>query len=116
LGRVVGDTLGGLAVDWLLARTGNVKLAHRLVAIVGLLGCVGCIVPAALVDNAYTGVGGVTAAFFFLECAIGPYWAVAMHIGGKYSGTVSAAMNMAGNIGGALSPILFGVLVHYGSW
>jgi dipeptide/tripeptide permease len=25
-------------------------------------------------------------------------------------------MNMAGNIGGALSPIVFGVLVHYGSW
>jgi len=25
-------------------------------------------------------------------------------------------MNMAGNIGGALSPIVFGILVHYGSW
>jgi MFS family permease len=25
-------------------------------------------------------------------------------------------MNMAGNIGGALSPIVFGVLVQYGSW
>ena len=39
-----------------------------------------------------------------------------MHIGGKYSGTVSAAMNMAGNVGGALSPIVFGILVRYGSW
>jgi ACS family glucarate transporter-like MFS transporter len=39
-----------------------------------------------------------------------------MHIGGKYSGTVSATMNMAGNIGGALSPIVFGILVRYGSW
>jgi MFS family permease len=113
---VVGDTTGGLAVDWLMARTGSVKLAHRAVAIVGLLGCVACIVPAALVDSAYTAVGCLTASFFFLECAIAPYWAVAMHIGGKYSGTVSAAMNMAGNIGGALSPIVFGILVHYGSW
>jgi MFS family permease len=25
-------------------------------------------------------------------------------------------MNMAGNIGGALSPIVFGVLVQFGSW
>jgi MFS family permease len=25
-------------------------------------------------------------------------------------------MNMAGNIGGALSPIVFGILIHYGSW
>jgi len=23
---------------------------------------------------------------------------------------------MAGNIGGAISPIVFGILVHYGSW
>jgi sugar phosphate permease len=39
-----------------------------------------------------------------------------MHVGGQYSGTVSGMMNMAGNIGGALSPIVFGVLVQYGSW
>ncbi len=113
---VVGDTAGGLVTDWLLVKTGSVKLARRLVAIVGLLGCVACIVPAALVDDAYTAVYCLTAAFFFLECAIAPAWAVAMHIGGKYSGTVSAVMNMAGNIGGALSPIVFGILVQYGSW
>ncbi len=113
---VVGDTTGGLAVDWLVATTGSVKLAYRLVAVVGLLGCVACIVPAALVDSAYTAVGCLTGAFFFLECAIAPAWSTAMHIGGKYSGTVSAAMNMAGNIGGALSPIVFGILIHYGSW
>ena len=113
---VVGDTVGGVAVDWLLARTGSAKLAHRVVAVVGLLGCVACIVPAALVDSAYAAVAFLTASFFFLECAIGPAWSAAMHIGGKYSGTVSAAMNMAGNIGGAISPIVFGILVHYGSW
>ena len=113
---VVGDTLGGLAIDWLVARTGSIKLAYRVVAVVGLLGCVACIVPAALVDNAYAAVACLTGAFFFLECAIAPAWASAMQIGGKYSGTVSAAMNMAGNIGGALSPIVFGILVHYGSW
>jgi MFS family permease len=39
-----------------------------------------------------------------------------MDIGGEVSGTVSGMMNMAGNIGGALSPIVFGVLVQFGSW
>jgi MFS family permease len=53
---------------------------------------------------------------FFLECIIGPAWAVPMDVGGKYSGTVSGMMNMAGNIGGALSPLVFGFLVQYGSW
>ena len=39
-----------------------------------------------------------------------------MDIGGEHSGTVSGMMNMAGNIGGALSPLVFGVLVQFGSW
>jgi D-galactonate transporter len=113
---VVGDTVGGLATDWLLAKTGNIQLARRAVAIVGMLGCAVFIVPAALVDNAYTAVYCLTAAMFFLECTIGPSWAVPMDVAGEHSGTVSGMMNMAGNIGGALSPIVFGVLVQFGSW
>jgi len=113
---VIGDTVGGLATDWLLRKTGNTKLARRSVAIVGLLGCAVFIVPAALTENAYTAVYCLTGAMFFLECTIGPAWAVPMDAGGKYSGTVSGMMNMAGNIGGALSPMVFGFLAQYGNW
>jgi sugar phosphate permease len=113
---VVGDTVGGLATDWLLHKTGNTKLARRSVAIVGLLGCACFIVPAALTADAYTAVYCLSGAMFFLECTIGPSWAVPMDVGGECSGTVSGMMNMAGNIGGALSPIVFGVLVQFGSW
>jgi sugar phosphate permease len=113
---VVGDTVGGLATDWLLRKTGNTKFARRAVAITGMLGCVVFIVPAALTADAYTAVYCLTAAMFFLECTIGPSWAVPMDVGGKYSGTVSGMMNMAGNIGGALSPLVFGVLAQFGSW
>jgi sugar phosphate permease len=113
---VVGDTVGGLATDWLMARTGNIKFARRLVAIVGMLGCAAFIVPAAYAEDAYTAVYCLTGAMFFLECTIGPSWAVPMDMGGEHSGTVSGMMNMAGNIGGALSPIVFGFLVQFGSW
>ena len=116
LAGVVGDTVGGLSTDWLLKKTGSAKLARRSVAIVGLLGCCTFIVPAALTANAYTAVYCLTASMFFLECTIGPSWAVPMDTGGKYSGTVSGMMNMAGNFGGALSPLVFGFLVQYGNW
>jgi sugar phosphate permease len=92
---VVGDTVGGLTTDWLLAKTANIKFSRRVVAIT---------------------VYCLTASMFFLECTIGPSWAVPMDIGGEVSGTVSGMMNMAGNFGGALSPIVFGVLVQFGSW
>ena len=113
---VIGDTVGGLATDWLLKTTGNTKFARRSVAIVGMIGCCVFIVPAALTADAYTAVYCLTAAMFFLECTIGPSWAVPMDVGGKYSGTVSGMMNMAGNIGGALSPLVFGFLAQYGNW
>jgi len=113
---VIGDTVGGVATDLLMKKTGNIKFARRAVAIVGMLGCAVFIVPAALADDAYTAVYCLTAAMFFLECTIGPSWAVPMDVAGEHSGTVSGMMNMAGNIGGALSPIVFGVLVQFGSW
>jgi sugar phosphate permease len=113
---VIGDTVGGLATDWLLKKTGSTKFARRSVAIVGLLGCAVFIVPAALTENAYTAVYCLTGAMFFLECTIGPSWAVPMDAGGKYSGTVSGMMNMAGNFGGAMSPLVFGILAQYGNW
>jgi sugar phosphate permease len=113
---VIGDTVGGLATDWLLKISGNTRLARRVVAIAGLMGCAVFIVPAALTEDAATAVYCLTAAMFFLECTIGPSWAVPMDAGGKYSGTVSGIMNMAGNVGGALSPIVFGALVQVGSW
>ncbi len=113
---VVGDTLGGLATDWLLKVTGSARIGRRTVAIVGLLGCAACIVPAALTADAYVAVYCLTASMFFLEFTIGPSWSVPMDTGGKYSGTVSGMMNMAGNIGGALSPIVFGFLAQGGNW
>ncbi|MGA2942099.1 MAG: MFS transporter [Xanthobacteraceae bacterium] len=113
---VIGDTVGGVATDWLLKKTGSAKIGRRAVAIVGLLGCAICIVPAALTDNALVAVYGLTAAMFFLEFTIGPSWAVPMDTGGKYSGTVSGMMNMAGNFGAAISPIVFGVLAQVGNW
>ena len=113
---VLGDAVGGWLTDFLLVKTGNVKFARRSVAIMGMLGCGSFILPAAFTANPYTAVYCLAAAMFFLETIIGPSWAVPMDIGAEYSGTVSGMMNMGGQIGGALSPTVFGILVARGSW
>ena len=41
-------------------------------------------------------------------------WAAAMDIGGKYSGTLSGAMNSWGNLGGAVAPTVIGITGSYG--
>jgi len=48
---------------------------------------------------------------------VAPAWAVATEIGGLNAGVVSGAMNMFGNLGGALSPVVVGIFVERsGSW
>ena len=113
---VIGDTVGGWATDFLLVKTGNTKFSRRVVAIIGMLGCCTCIVPAAITTDPYIAVYCLTGAMFFLECIIGPSWAVPMDVGGECSGTVSGMMNMAGQTGGAISPLVFGILATYVSW
>jgi ACS family glucarate transporter-like MFS transporter len=39
-------------------------------------------------------------------------WAASVDLGGSHSGVVSGAMNMFGNLGGALSPVVFGHCVQ----
>jgi MFS family permease len=117
LAMVFGNTVGGLATDWLLHKTGNTRFARRSVAITGLLACAVFVVLAALVEDGYTAVYCLTGAGFFLECTIGPSWSVPMDTAGKYSGTVSAMMNMAGQLFGAvLSPVVFGYFAQHGNW
>jgi sugar phosphate permease len=113
---VFGDAFGGWLTDFLLIKTGNVRFARRSVAIMGMLGCGSFILPAALTKTPMIAVWSLTGAMFFLETIIGPSWAVPMDIGGEYSGTVSGMMNMGGQIGGALSPTIFGLLAGRGSW
>jgi sugar phosphate permease len=116
LGGVVGDAFGGWLTDILLEKTNNLKFARRSVAIVAMVGCASSTLLAALSANPNRAVYCLSAAMFFLEMNIGPAWAVPMDIGGEFSGTVSGMMNMGGQFVGALSPIIFGILVSRGSW
>lgn len=113
---VIGDTFGGFISDLILKKTGNMKFARRSVAISGTIGAVVLLLPGAMTKQPYVAVVCLTGAMFFLECILGPAWAVAMDVGGEYSGTVSGLMNMAGTFAGAMSQILFGVITQFGSW
>ncbi|WP_195780476.1 MFS transporter [Priestia megaterium] len=116
LAGMVGDLVGGFVSDKVLKKSNSIKLARKIVAIPGLVGAAICLIPAATIENPLMSVYCFSASAFFLECVNSTTWATAMDVGGEYSGTVSGVMNMAGNIAGALSPIIFGILVQGGSW
>jgi len=100
---VIGDLAGGWFSDIVLRRTGNVNLARRWVAIAGFVLSAAATVPAVLAHDPKVSVACYCVAFFGLEWTVGISWAVTLDIGGDYAGSVSAVMNMLGNIGGAVA-------------
>lgn len=117
LAGTVGDTLGGWLSDKIWAKTGRGKFSRRVVAIAGLLVGAAFMIPGAMTDSAYLAVFLLSCSVFALEMSVGVYWAVCLDVGHEFAGTVSGMMNSIGNIGSALSPLVFGIILQStGSW
>jgi len=114
---VIGDTMGGLASDYILRRTGNLVLARRSVIIAGFLG--GCVflAPVILVHDLTVAAVCLSLAFFFTELIVAPIWAVPMDIAPRYAGSASGMMNFGFGVAGIISPFFFGYTIDLtGSW
>jgi sugar phosphate permease len=117
LAGTIGDTLGGWLSDKLWIHTKNGRFSRRVVAMFGLLVGAALMIPGAVTSSPSAAVFFLACALFGLEMAVGVYWAVCLDIGSEYAGTVSGMMNSVGNLGAAISPFLFGIIVQYtGSW
>lgn len=116
LAGAVTNGLGGWVSDRLSDRRG-LRFGRRVPAIAGMITGAAFIMPGILVEDPWVAITCLTLAAGGLEFTTGISWAVAIDVGEEFAGTVSAVMNMFGNLGGALSPFLFGVLVDAtGRW
>lgn len=112
----VTNGLGGWVSDRLSARRG-LRFGRRVPAVAGFVAGAAFIMPGVLIVDPWVAVACLTLAAGGLEFTTGISWAVAIDVGEEYAGTVSAMMNMFGNLGGAISPLLFGIIVDLtGRW
>jgi nitrate/nitrite transporter NarK len=109
---VVGDTLGGVTSDLIYRRTGNLKLARRLLLVVGLGGALVFVMPAIYTTSAITAVLLLSASFFFLELTNAVLWSLPIDIAGRYAGTAGGMMNTGFGVAGMISPVVFGFLIQ----
>jgi MFS family permease len=117
LAGVVGDTLGGVASDHILRRTGDRVAARRNVIATGMIGGLVLMIPVMLVDDVNLAALSLAGAFFFVELVVAPIWAVPMDIAPRYSGSASGMMNFGFGVAGIISPFVFGYLIdRTGSW
>jgi MFS transporter, ACS family, glucarate transporter len=109
LGGAAGNLLSGWMVD-ALYRAEKLSLSRKLPAIAGfLLAALGMVMS---VDQV-TAAGAVfwlTVAIFGADMTLSPSWSFCIDIGGRHAGAVSGTMNMAGNLGSAITALAFAYL------
>ena len=103
--------LSGSLVTYLYKKGYHVG-SRRIPAVIGfLLGAIGLIL-ATQTQNLHLFVLFFSIAIFGVDMTLSPSWSFCMDIGGDKSGAVSGSMNMAGNIGSAVSAIIFPLFVN----
>jgi sugar phosphate permease len=117
VGVVVGAVLGGFSSDKILALTGNRRLSRQGIAVAGMAACAALIVCADLIANVTLSVSIISVAAFCASFGGVSGYVVAMDLGGRRVATIFSVMNMCGNIGAAVFPVVVGALVQRsGNW
>jgi MFS transporter, ACS family, glucarate transporter len=113
----VGCLVSGAVIPHLSRRIGSVARARRIVAVAGFIGASVCVFLFTTVADPVRGMIVLGFAGFFNDFVMPAAWAGTMDVGGRYSGTVSGAMNTMGSIAGASSVLVVGyLLVWTGDW
>jgi ACS family glucarate transporter-like MFS transporter len=112
-GAVAQWTSGSL-VNYLYSRGYDVGSRRYPAAAGFVLGAVGLLLISTVApDSPGAFVFCFSIAVFGVEMTISPSWAFCMDIGGERSGSVSGSMNMLGNLGAAMSAVLFPYFVDH---
>lgn len=111
---------GSLAAGWLgpwLGRRVGVRPARCGLGAFGFVTGAALLVVSTRLADPYLAVGAIALVSFFNDLALPGSWAACMDVGGAFVATLGGAMNMMGNFGGMLSPIVAGYVVEQtGSW
>jgi sugar phosphate permease len=112
----IGVLAGGWVSDVLAARWGS-RAGRRAPGLAGLPLAALAVATAVYTADPLGAALALAAAAGLAALAVAPAWAVCLEIGGLHAGVVSGAMNTFGNLGGAVSPVVVGiVLERSGSW
>ena len=112
LSFVVGTALGGAIVDWVLRRTQSRRWSRQGVAVTAMLGCAVCTLFAYFVQDMKLAMVLISVSTFFAGLGGSCGYTVTIDKGGQHVAPIFGMMNMAGNLGAALLPVIVGALFH----
>lgn len=117
IGVVGGSLAGGHVSDVVMHRTGSRRMARQGVTMISLGLCAALTFAAMLVSNAVGAVLLISAGAFFASVAGPCCIATTIDMGGEHVAAVNSVMNMCGNFGAMLFPLVVPwILKVTGNW
>src|SRR5688500_8071935 len=107
----IGCFIGGWVAKRLAERWTSVARARRIVACTGLFMAGALLVIATRINDPVFAMVALGLASFSNDLAMAPDWAACMDVGGRLAGSLSGSMNMMGNFGGAVGPVVVGYIL-----
>jgi MFS family permease len=112
VGIALGVFLGGVLSDFLPCRLGK-KNGRRVQGLIGLPLAAAAITAGIATSDSVLSAVLLAFAAMFAALGVAPAWTLCIDIGGPHAGVVTGAMNMCGNLGGAISPLVVGFCVKH---
>lgn len=110
------NVAGGYVSDAAVRRWG-LRRGRTIVGVVCLSAASLLLIATAMTRDKAAAILLLTAGFGMMDLMLPSAWAVCLDIGGQYAGSVTGAMNSAGQFGGFLCTVLFGYIVgRYGNY
>jgi MFS transporter, ACS family, glucarate transporter len=103
----------GLIVQRLAKWTGSVQTARRIPAAIGLFAAAILLVISTHIQSPTLAMLTIALASFANDSAMPSGWSACMDVGGKYAGSLSGSMNMMGNLGGAVGPLVVAQILKF---
>jgi sugar phosphate permease len=107
----VSCVVGGLLSDWIIRRSGSRKWGRRCNGGLGLILAGLTILAVPWAEPTWLLALLLSISFFCNDLNMGPAWAASADVGGRYAGTISGAMNMTGQLFGAVGMSFAGIML-----
>jgi ACS family glucarate transporter-like MFS transporter len=108
-------TLGGLICD-ALTRRRSIRVAPRIVIMIGLFVAGGFILAAAGAGNPYLAIIYLSLCLGGQQFTDAAYWAAATYVGGRQSAAACGVMNTGGNVVGGLAGVMVPLTARALGW
>jgi sugar phosphate permease len=113
---VIGGAVGGWCIDGIERATGSRRWSRQAVGVISHALCGACVFAAWPLEDARHAVALIAAGSFVFALGSASSYAITMDLGGSHVATLFATMNMCGNVGAAICPVVIALLVPHIGW